>query len=118
MTSPQARAKRAGAKFELDLLAWFRNQNLPSERLRLSGRLDEGDIAVTDTGLTYLVEAKNVKTINLTDFVRQAEAEARNYANARGLDPATVMPVVAIKKRNAPIEESFIVTSARHFFTL
>lgn len=117
MVSPQAAAKRRGADFEISLLGWFRDvAELPAERLRLSGKDDEGDLAVQDVGLTYVVEAKNVKTINLTDFVRQASTEASNYAAARGLDVARVMPLAVVKQRNKPLDQAFVVTTLREFF--
>lgn len=108
--------RRRGATYELDLLKWFRSIGLGAERLRLAGRDDEGDLAVKDVGITYVVEAKNEKAMNLTGYVREAKVEADNYARARGLNRADVMPVVLIKKRNAGIDESFVVVPAGEFF--
>lgn len=118
MVSAQAAAKRRGALFETDLVAWLREvARLSAERLRLTGRDDEGDVAVVDDDLVYVIEAKNVKQINLTDFVRQARVEAANYARKRGLDPARVMPLAVVKQRGKGIGEAFVVTTLSDFFT-
>lgn len=100
----------------MDLLSWFRSIGLPAERLRLAGKLDEGDLAVQDVGLTYVVEAKNEAKLNLTGYVREAQAEADNYAKARKLRRESVMPVVIVKKRNAPISDAFVIVPAAEFF--
>ena len=42
MANPVAN-KRMGATFELDIVKWFRGLGFNAERLRLSGKDDEGD---------------------------------------------------------------------------
>lgn len=112
-------SRQRGAAFELDLLKWFRSKaQLPAERLRLAGKFDEGDLAVQDVGLTYVVEAKNEAKINLTGYVREALVEADNYARARGISREKVMPLVIVKKRNAPIDDAFVVVPLSEFFNL
>lgn len=116
MTTQQARNRRRGASFELDVLKWVREvAGLPAERLRLAGVNDEGDLAVQDVGLTYVFEAKAEKQINLAGYITEAEREAANYAKARGLDPANVFPVVVVKRRNRPIGDSYVVTTLSSF---
>lgn len=99
--------KARGAKFEIDVLKYFRSRGLDVERLRLAGRADEGDIVWKDGGLPFIFELKNEKAMNLTNYVRQAEVEARNYAEQRNIP----MPHFAaiVKKRMAPVAEAFVV---------
>lgn len=99
--------KRRGAGYEMDLLRYLRAEGYDAERLRLTGRLDEGDLVLKMGGIPFVLEAKATKVNNLTDFVRQARDEATNYAAARGILPAPFAAV--IKKRQAPISESFVV---------
>lgn len=116
MTTQSARNRRKGAAFELDVLKWVREvARLRAERLRLAGKLDEGDIAVDDVGLTYVFECKNEQKINLSGYMSEAIYEAHNYANARGLDPRDVMPVVVVKRRGRPVWESYVVTTLAEF---
>lgn len=96
-----AASRRLGRDGEIPFLKYAREVlKFAAERLRLTGRNDEGDIAV-DIGGGYhvVVECKNVKTADLADFVRQAEAEAINYAVKRGLDTDMVYPLVVMKRR-------------------
>lgn len=111
-----SKSRRTGSEFELRVLRWVREvAGLPAERLRLAGRNDEGDIAVQDVGLVYLIEAKAEQKIDLSGYIREAEVEAVNYAKARGLDPETVMPIVVVKRRNQPVEKSYVVTTLAQF---
>lgn len=109
-------ARRKGSLFELDLLRWIRAAGLKAERLRLAGIHDEGDVAVEDVGLTYVVEAKAEQKINLSGYIAEATVEAQNYAKARGLDPGRVMPIVVVKRRNKPISEAYVVCTLQEFF--
>lgn len=106
-------SRRKGSQFEVAILNWFRGRGYDAERLTLSGKDDEGDLRVLARGLPsdlathYVIEAKAEKAIDLSGYVREARAEAGNYARRRGLDGAT--PLVIIKKRNAPIEDAYVV---------
>ena len=46
--------KAKGAKFETDVMKWFRKMGAVAERLRLSGAEDEGDLVVMVAGDTYI----------------------------------------------------------------
>lgn len=117
MTTQQAKNKRRGAQFEIDALAWVRAQGLAAERLRLSGKNDEGDLVIHDEGLTYICELKNEQRINLAGYITEAVAEATNYAKARGLDPDAVMPIVIVKRRGRPVGDSYVVTRLSDFLS-
>lgn len=99
---------RKGAAFELGVLKWLRSHGAFAERLRLSGKNDEGDIVAIIAGKTYILEAKNRKSITLPAFWEEALTEAKNYARARGLDEVPPAYVV-IKRRNASIQNAFVV---------
>lgn len=100
--------KVKGTAYETSILRWFRELGHLAERLRLAGKEDEGDLAVVIAGKTYLLELKNVKKIDLPQFWREAEVEAKNYAKARGLKAEPPVYVV-VKRRSAPIEKSWVV---------
>jgi hypothetical protein len=112
-----AAGKRKGAQFETDLLKHFRTEvGLPTERLRLAGAKDEGDLAIQDVGLVYLVEAKAEARMTLSSYVKEARLEAQHYAFARGIDPETVFPLAIVKRAGLPISESYVVTTIADFF--
>jgi len=99
---------RKGSAFEIGILKWLRSHGVFAERLRLSGALDEGDLVVIVAGKTYILEAKNRKSISLPAFWEEARVEAKNYAKARNL--SEVPPAfVIIKRRNASIEKAFVI---------
>lgn len=102
--------KRKGAKFEIDVMKWLRKKGYISERLRLSGQKDEGDLIVYVSGTPYLFECKDTKTLNLPQFWREIQAEVVNYAEARSLK---VNPIgyVLVKRRNAGIEDAWVIQS-------
>lgn len=100
--------KRRGASWELDLLKYFRNEGIDAERLRLTGKADEGDLVLKIGGIPYVVEAKNVAKIDLASYVREAEVEARNYGAHRALD---FLPnhAAIVKRRNHGVGEAYVV---------
>ena len=110
-------ARRRGSQWELDVLRYVRSLGLKAERLHLAGRDDEGDIAVEDVGIVYVLECKNEKSINLGGYVTEAKVEALNYAKARGLDPKNVMPLAVVKRRNHGVERAYVITELAEFLT-
>ena len=103
-----AKNKRKGASFELDVMKWIRSKGVNAERLRLSGQKDEGDLVVIIAGETFILELKNTKSMDLPQFWREAVAETKNYASARGITPAPLSYVV-VKRRNAGIEQAWVI---------
>lgn len=117
MTTASQRSRRKGASFELDVLKWIREETgLRAERLRLAGKNDEGDIAVDDVGLVYVIECKNEQKISLAGYVTESITEARNYAAARSLTVDDIMPIVVIKRRGRPIGDSYVLSTLTEFF--
>lgn len=101
--------RRAGAKWETDLLRYLRNEGYDAERLRLTGAKDEGDLCLRLGGLPFILEAKNEKQINLASYVREAEVEARNYNNARGIGLPGANYAAVVKRRNHGVGEAYVV---------
>ena len=101
--------RRKGASFELDVMKWFRSLGITVERLRLSGKNDEGDVAVIVGAGTYLFECKNTAKLELDNFWKQIELEAKNYAKAR----KTKQPLhyVLWKRRRKGINQTWVIQS-------
>ena len=115
--TPQASARRRGSSFESALVAYIRERfSLRAERLHLSGAMDQGDIAVDDVGLVYLIEAKAEKAINLSGYITEAEVERKNYCRARGIPESGVMPLAVVKRRGKGIGDAYVVTTLNQFF--
>lgn len=100
--------KIKGTRFETDVLKYLRKLGHFADRLALAGKADQGDIVTIIAGQTYILECKNQKSINLPQFWREAQAEAANYAKARGL-PGSPPAFVIVKRRNASIEQAWVV---------
>lgn len=108
---------RKGPLWEVRLLNHLRGQRFDVERLRLTGKEDEGDLVVKDDGIV-VIEAKDDKSFNISGWVRESEVEAVNYAKHRGLDPREVTPIVVVKRRNQPVGKSYVVMTLDTFFDL
>jgi Holliday junction resolvase len=99
---------RKGAAFEISVLKWLRSKNVIAERMRLVGKKDEGDIVAIIAGKPYVLELKNRKAISLPAFWDEAVKEAKNFAEARGLEQIPPAFVI-VKRRNASIERAFVI---------
>lgn len=107
--------KRKGASYETDLVKTIREDGFETDRLPKVGSKDEGDLVVRLPGFHIVLEAKNVKTITLPEFIRQAQEEANNYSQARG---CTTFGAAVIKRRNQSIEKSFTVMELGDYLDL
>lgn len=111
--------KRRGAAFELDLLKRFRGTyRLATERLRLAGKNDEGDLAVVHAPrfVHVVVEAKAERPHDFAAAVREMLVERDNYARARGIDPRDVLAVSVHKRPGKSIGDAYVVTTLDEFF--
>ena len=100
--------KAKGSKFETDVMKYLRKLGHFAERLAKAGANDEGDIVTIIAGQTYILECKNRKSLDLPQFWAEAQAEAANYAKARGLvvePPAFVI----VKRRRGSIEDAWVI---------
>ncbi len=111
-------AKRAGARYETDVLAHLRGAGHSAERLAKAGSLDEGDVVIHSDEETIIAELKvrrdKTTGLSLGTFCDEARVEAQHYADARGL-PVLPVPVVFIKCVGKSIEDSFVVMRLRDF---
>ena len=101
--------KRKGAQYETDLVNWFRDKGYLCERLRLVGAKDEGDLAFQAKAHMIVVEAKNAGKQDLSGFLSEAQREALNYAESRMMPIDKAIPIVAMKRRQHSIEQSYVV---------
>ena len=116
-----ARNRRAGARWETDLVTGFRSLGLDTERLRLSGKQDEGDLVVRGgPGRVYVFEAKNTQTwtySKLLDYAKQARVEASNYAARRNLTPLPHHAAV-MKVHGKGWQDGMVLLSMREYLRL
>ena len=106
--------KARGATFETDLRNYFRRIGLDSERLARTGARDEGDVVVRENFIGHIgvIEAKapgQSGRIDLSGWTKEAQVEAKNYSEARGIEKTSVLPAVVIKARGKSIEDSYLV---------
>lgn len=110
MDSKTSRAnKRKGADFETGLVEWLRSLGYVASRLARRGKRDEGDVVVELGDYVIVIEAKNAKTLSLSEWLTESVTEAASYAEARGMDPARVVPLVVVKRRMKGVDKSYAV---------
>ena len=106
--------KARGATFETDLRNYFRTNGYNAERLARTGARDEGDIVVSSDflGSIGVIEAKAPgagNKIDLSGWTKEAQLEAKHYAEARGLSADQITPAVFIKARGKAIADAYLV---------
>ena len=106
--------KARGATYESDSKDWFRANGYDCERLARTGAKDEGDIVVRSDflGSIGVIECKAPgagNKIDLSGWTKEAQVEAKHYAEARGLALDSVLPAVLIKARGKSIADSYLV---------
>jgi len=100
--------KRKGASAELEVVDFLRKRGHDTERLRLAGALDEGDVVTKIGGLPFVIEVKNVGKLNLSGWVKEAAIERDHYIQARGIPDAHFL--VVHKRRGFSSPEHWYVT--------
>lgn len=115
--------RRKGARWETDLRDGLRNSAYDTERLRLNGKDDEGDLVVRPGGSRLavpdfiVIEAKDA-AMSVSDFIRQAILEADNFAKHRDLDRDRVTGVAVIKRRGMNWREAVVLTTLAEYMKL
>lgn len=104
---------RKGSGFETDLVKHLRSLGLNAERLPKAGVSDQGDVVLKLGVQSYVFECKNKKTMDLAAAVKEAEAEAGSYAQARGVPPVNWAALV--KRRNHGIADAYVVVPLRQW---
>jgi hypothetical protein len=98
------RAKAKGTSFESAVVTYLAGRGLDARRIVLHGNKDEGDI---DTGAGWNLEAKNVRTMALGQWVGEADVESVNAGR----------PVAVVAKRVGKGDpgEAYVVMPLRVF---
>ena len=116
-----ARNRRAGAAWELSGLKALRELGFDSERLRLSGKQDEGDIAFRHKGQFHVHEYKNVQSWSystLLDFLRQAKEEATNFGTRRFIPADRIHHAVVVKQHGKGWTEGVVMMPVHEYLRL
>lgn len=72
--------KAKGSRFEIDLEMYLNNCGFRARRLPRAGVKDIGDISIElKSGRVIVVEAKNTKTTEMAQYLREAEIEKGHY---------------------------------------
>lgn len=71
------KSKQKGTAWETAIVNYLSASGLSARRKVLSGRYDQGDIEVSHIP-ELIIEAKNEKTYKLAEWVKEANAEAKN----------------------------------------
>ncbi|MFE3578114.1 hypothetical protein [Streptomyces vinaceus] len=116
------RNKRRGATWETELRDELRQAGFDIERLRLTGKDDEGDHVIRRREpirhRSFLViEAKNAK-FEPGVFIKEALRERDAFARHRGLDPADVDVIVIVRRRGASWRDAYVLTTLAEYLDL
>jgi len=120
VVSTGAANRRKGSQYETDLVDYFRKRSWDTERMRLSGTLDEGDLVVRlDKGHRLVLEAKAGKNLRPRFWwEEEAVPEAKNYAKRRSLLAEEAIPVLAMKTHGKSIGKSLVTIDLDTFADL
>lgn len=94
-----------------------REAGFDTERTRDTGTKDEGDHVIRHGGRYFVIEAKNAK-LAPTDFLRQADIEAKHFAEHRGLGQDKVHPVAFVKRRGMGTLDGLALLTIREYLRL
>jgi hypothetical protein len=110
MTMSNTSAARGSAWERASLKHARDEKGLDAERLRLTGKEDEGDIVIRIGEQRFIQENKAVARLNLSGWVDEAEVEAKNFAAHRpNINPDNVFGAVVLKRRNHGVGKAFVV---------
>ncbi len=101
-----------GTRFETALVRAFLEEGFPSERKRLRGSQDEGDLHVDVTPwLSLAVEARDRGVMAPGVAVDKAVQEATNACSStlNDIEQKHYYPVAILKRRGYNVRESYVV---------
>lgn len=82
--------------------------DLLSERLRLSGSSDEGDLWFYADQRYFVVEAKNEKGFKPGPWMQEAVLERDNWMKRRNKSGRAI-PLVIAKRRQSNVSKAFVI---------
>lgn len=106
--------KAKGTRYEREVTDYLAEM-FDAQRLPRTGSKDEGDVEVRFGKFRLIIEAKNHKTLNFADWIKQSEVEADNR-EAKISVPC--IPLVFAKRRGKGVAESYVVMQAQDLVTL
>jgi FAD/FMN-containing dehydrogenase len=113
------RNKRKGAGWEIDLEQYYIGQGLAAERLVRRGKDDEGDLVIMAHDLAVVLEAKAEKTYRLTEYSREARAEAQRWKDRHTVTaPAFVLGAFDVKIPRLSVGEGIVGITNEDFARL
>lgn len=121
MTDPNIRRrnranKRKGTAWETAIRNYLTEAGLDAERVAKKGSSDIGDVVVRlDDGHHMLIEAKDTIRPQLSEWLREAEVEAENYARHRRVNVEYVHPVVIYKRRSHGVDKAYVVMELKRW---
>ncbi len=107
--------KAKGTRYETEVTEVLAEQ-FDAQRLPRTGVKDEGDVEIRFPNFRIVIEAKNHKTMQLADWIKQAEWEADNREEK--LTDTACIPVVFAKRRGKSAANSYVVMDATEFMLL
>lgn len=108
--------KARGSLYERQLEEYINGEGVKCRRLPRAGSKDIGDLAIEFcNGHVIVLEAKNVKAVNMADFLRQAEVEADNYEDKYD---TLAYPMVVVKARQKPVADSRVTIRLEDLLSL
>ena len=104
-------SKARGTEWEQRIVAYLRDRGLNPQRMPPAGRLDVGDITVTDAdGDRWIIEAKATKSIDLAGGMNELAAEKLNAGVTFG--------ALIVKRRNHATGRAYVVIELGDFAAL
>lgn len=108
--------KAKGSRWESDIENFLNESGLKARRLPRNGSKDIGDVALeVPPDLVVVIEAKNVKSPDMSQFLREAEIEAHHYDEKYGV---STLGVVVTKTRQKGVDEGRVTMTLESFVNL
>jgi Holliday junction resolvase len=108
--------KAKGSRFEALIEEFLNSIGIKARRLPRAGSNDIGDVAVEfGNGHVVVIEAKNTKTTQMAQYLREADVEAVNYDKKYN---TVTYPVVVTKTRQKGVGDARVTMTMDTFTNL
>lgn len=107
--------KAKGTRWESDIEEYINQSGLRARRLPRTGAKDIGDVAVELGKTVLVVEAKNRKSADMAQWLREADQEAANYEDKYNV---TTVPCVITKTRGRGAFDGRVTMTLEDFLCL